>query len=57
MPRVRVEPTIQEFERVKAVHALDRVAIVIGLFPSRDDKISSPPLLGSNEHRSNTMST
>jgi FAD synthase len=30
MPRVGFEPTIPAFERAKAVHALDRVATVIG---------------------------
>jgi hypothetical protein len=30
MPRVEFEPTIPAFERVKAVHALDRADTVIG---------------------------
>jgi hypothetical protein len=30
MPRLRFEPTILVFERVKTVHALDRMATVIG---------------------------
>jgi hypothetical protein len=30
MPRVGFEPTIQVFERAKAIHALDRAATVIG---------------------------
>jgi hypothetical protein len=30
MPRLGLEPTIPEFERGKTVHALDRVATVIG---------------------------
>jgi hypothetical protein len=30
MPQVRFEPKIPEFERAKAVHALDHVAPVIG---------------------------
>jgi hypothetical protein len=30
MSRVGFEPTIQVFERVKTVHALDRAATVIG---------------------------
>jgi hypothetical protein len=30
MPQVRFEPTIQAFERVKTVHALDRAVTVIG---------------------------
>jgi hypothetical protein len=30
MPQVGFEPTIPEFERVKAVHALDHAATVIG---------------------------
>jgi hypothetical protein len=30
MPGVRFEPTIPVFERAKTVHALDRVATVIG---------------------------
>jgi hypothetical protein len=30
MPRVGFEPTIPALERVKAVHALDRAATVIG---------------------------
>jgi hypothetical protein len=30
MPRVGIETTIPEFERVKTVHALDRAATVIG---------------------------
>jgi hypothetical protein len=31
MPRVGFEPTIPVFERAKTVHALDCVAIVIGI--------------------------
>jgi hypothetical protein len=31
MPQVGFEPTIPEFEREKAVHALDRAATVIGI--------------------------
>jgi hypothetical protein len=34
------EPTIQEFERVKTVHALDRVATVIGSMEDVRKKIS-----------------
>jgi hypothetical protein len=32
MPQVEFEPTIAVFERTKRVHALDRVATVIGTF-------------------------
>jgi hypothetical protein len=32
MPRVGLEPTIPAFERPKTVHALERVATVIGCF-------------------------
>jgi hypothetical protein len=33
MPSVGLEPTITVFERVKAVHALDPAATVIGFIP------------------------
>jgi hypothetical protein len=33
MLRVGLEPTIPVLERAKAVHALDRAAAVIGMFP------------------------
>jgi hypothetical protein len=39
MPRVRFEPTIPEFERVKTVHALDRAATVIDIFSLRKQKL------------------
>jgi hypothetical protein len=32
MPRVGFEPTIPDFERAKAVHALDRAVTVIGMY-------------------------
>jgi hypothetical protein len=32
MPREGFEPTIPVFKRKKTVHALDRAAVVIGLF-------------------------
>jgi hypothetical protein len=38
MPRVGFEPTIPEFERAKAVHALDRAATVIGSLPLFEQK-------------------
>jgi hypothetical protein len=41
MPRVRFEPTIQSFKRAKAVHALDRVATVIGRNLEQGDKFRS----------------
>jgi hypothetical protein len=32
VPRLRLEPTIQVFERAKTDHDLDRAATVIGLY-------------------------
>jgi hypothetical protein len=39
MPTVGFEHTIPAFERAKAVHALDRVAIVIGQYPYASGKL------------------
>jgi hypothetical protein len=36
MPWVGFEPTIPVFERAKTVHALDRAAIVIGQYVTRE---------------------